>query len=53
MIFNRDGTCPICGTTGQEFDVPKTKNCPSCKTVFNEFGIILTAHERAEGMEFN
>ncbi len=36
--------CPLCGNLGSNFELENDilKNCPTCGTVFNEYGIILT-----------
>lgn len=43
----------MCGVVGREFPLPKTRNCPQCGTVFNEFGVVLSLHEQEGGLELN
>ena len=41
--------CPSCGVKGSSWRRnPDVFICPSCKTFFNEFGVILETHYEKE-----
>ena len=41
--------CPSCGVRGSAWKKePEVFMCPSCKTFFNEFGVVLESSEDKE-----
>lgn len=42
MFMDKKGMCPVCGRAGKKSETIESRTCPVCRTVFNEFGIILS-----------
>ena len=49
MLIGEGKRCPTCGVKGKNWN-KKTEvfHCPSCKSVFSEFGIIVEPQEDKE-----